>query len=93
MERTYIVECYWPGVTQRAYAEAVTRVRAAAGATREVRFLDSLLVPVDEAAYFRFAGGSAADVEQACRRAGLSYARILEYVGLPEDAEPPAPAG
>jgi hypothetical protein len=54
-----------------------------------VRFLDSLLVLADEAAYYRFAGGAAAAVEQASRCAELPFARIVEYVRPSEDAAPP----
>jgi hypothetical protein len=88
VERTYVVECYWPGVTRPVYAETVTRAGAAARAFdvdgRTVRFLDSLLVPSDEAAYFRFASQSREDVEQVCVAAQLPFERILEYVAAPD---------
>lgn len=84
MQRAYLVECFWPGVTEQAYAEAAGRVGAAARALRAdgraVRLLDSLLVPADEVAFYRFTSRSVADVEQACARARLPFERILECV-------------
>ncbi|MEU1268628.1 hypothetical protein [Streptomyces sp. NPDC005799] len=88
-ERTYLVECYWPGVTASALADAGIRAAAAARELstlgRNVRFLGSLLVPADETAFCRFAGGCAADVERVSTLARLPFARILESVELPGD--------
>ncbi|MPY80513.1 MAG: hypothetical protein GEV04_19090 [Actinophytocola sp.] len=81
MIRSYLVECYWPGVTTATYAATVDRVAATAlPADRGVRFLDSLLVPVDEVVFYRFSGQSRTDVEWACTAAELPFQRILEYV-------------
>jgi len=76
------VECYWPGITTAAYAETVDRLASAAVATddADARFLDSLLVPVDEVVFYRFTGQSATAVERLCAHAGLRFHRILEYV-------------
>jgi len=84
MTRTYLMECYWPGVTEQAYAETAARAshaaRALQGSGHDVRFLDSLLMLADETVFYRFAGASAADVEEVCTRAGLQVGRIVEYV-------------
>jgi hypothetical protein len=83
VERTYLVECYWPGVTEHAYAATVGEAGSIVRAARQspgVRLLDSLLVPVDESVFYRIAGVSVRDVECVCRRAGLPFTRILEYI-------------
>lgn len=87
MDRTYLVECYWPGVTTFSCAEAMARAGEVAQAMRaegrEIRFLDGLLLLTDEVAFYRFASPSTSDVEQACARARLPYERISEYIALP----------
>jgi hypothetical protein len=92
MEQAWLVECFWPGVTPQAYAEAVGRAATAARALqadgRHVRLLDSLLVPADEFAFYRFTSPSVANVERACAQAGLPFERILECL-----TEPAVPTG
>jgi hypothetical protein len=50
MEATYLVECFWPGVTREAVEAANERARERAALLRRegssLRFLGSLLVPV-----------------------------------------------
>jgi hypothetical protein len=86
---TYLVECFWPGVTASALADAGIRAVAAAHELstpgRDVRFLGSLLVPADETVFCRFAAGCVADVERASTLARLPFARILESIELPGD--------
>jgi hypothetical protein len=87
VDRTYLVECYWPGVTRAALTEAGVRAAAAARQLRilgrDVRFLGSLLIPADETAFCRFAAACAADVEHAGTLAQLPFDRVLESVELP----------
>ena len=84
--RTYLVECYWPGVTDAAFAgkaaqaAAVTRDLQAAGHILE--FLGCVLVPTDEVAFWRFKSESRGSVEEASARAGLAYDRVVECVEL-----------
>lgn len=80
---SYMVECYWPGVTPEALgiteAEAV---RAARGLTEEgtpVKYVDSILVPEDESAFLLFEAPSLAAVEEASRRARIPFARVVRY--------------
>jgi hypothetical protein len=94
----YLVECMWPGVTEKACAEAAARAGAATQALAvggcELRFVDGLLIPDDEVVLFRFAGGSHMSVEQVCVRAALPYERILEYTAWPPaERTDPAAAG
>lgn len=98
MPRVFLVEHYWPGVTQASFAEATSRV---AGAVRqmaesgaEIQFLHSTLVPEDEAAYCVLSADSERDVTAAYEAAAVPFERILAAV---ESATPgrasPLPVG
>ena len=84
MARTYLVECYWPGVTEADHADAAARAEAVARELRAgghaIDFLDALLVRGDEIAFFRFAASSRQQVELASTRARLPFDRVVEYV-------------
>jgi hypothetical protein len=88
--KTYVVECYWPAVTQDQHAVAAGRARAAAGEARrrgrELEFLGSILIPVEETVFCLFAGCED-DVRAASRRAGLPFERVLE--SIPSDLAAP----
>lgn len=77
---TYLVECYWPGVTRAAAHEAIGRARAAAaeisGAGRHVRLVHSTFIAADEAVLSIFEAVSAPAVREASEQAGLSVDRI-----------------
>ena len=82
---TFLVEHYWPGVTESGFSAAAESLRsaseaiaAAAGGT--LRYLHSTLVPEDEAAFCVFHASSRALVEQAYARAGVRFERILDAV-------------
>ena len=81
--RGYLVECYWPGVTEQAVADAAHRaVQAAAEIRRQghdVDFLTAILVPADETVFCLFEGQEAA-VRAASERAGIPVERVLESV-------------
>ena len=81
--RGYLVECYWPGVTEQAVADAARRaVQAAAEIRRQghdVDFLTAILVPADETVFCLFEGHEAA-VRAASQRAGVPVERVLESV-------------
>jgi hypothetical protein len=89
MARTFLVECYWPGVTEPEHAAAAARAEAVARELRSggllIDFLDTLLVPRDEIAFFRFAAPSRKQVELASARALLPFDRVVEYVEVPPD--------
>ena len=88
--RTYVVECYWPAVTQHQHAAAATRARTAASEVRsrgrEVEFLGSILIPVEETVFCLFTG-SEEDVRAASMSAGLPFERVLE--SIPSGLAPP----
>lgn len=86
VEATYLVECYWPGLTVEAVEAADARARERAAALRaqgsSVRFLGALLVPGDEVAFFQFGGSSADEVARAAREAGLPLDRVVAALRL-----------
>lgn len=92
MAGTYLVECYWPGVTRAAVCEAIGRAYAAAaeisGAGRRVRLVHSTFVAGDEAVLSLFEAVSAQAVREANEQAGLSVDRI----SMADDVAPPAGA-
>ena len=76
---TFLVEQFWPGVTEAEFLAAAERVRASA-ADIGLTFLHVTLVPGDEAAFSVFAADSAELVQEAYRRAGVPFERILDAV-------------
>jgi hypothetical protein len=81
---TFLVECFWPGVTEGAHAAATARAGAAAAALRargiDITFLGGELVPDDEVAFYRFAAADRSDVELVSSMADLPYERIVPYI-------------
>lgn len=91
--KTWLVECYWPDVTQQAHAAAADRARAAVEQLRAdghaVRFLDSVLMPTDEVVFYRFEASSPDAVEQARRwPAGRVMPGSGTWVRPPESSSP-----
>lgn len=86
MEATYLVECFWPGVTREAVEAANGRAGERAAERRSegssLRFLGSLLVPEDEVVFFRFAAASGEEVTRASRDAALPFARVVASLWL-----------
>jgi hypothetical protein len=82
--QTFLVEHYWPGATAERFEAAAARVRAATermrGEGARIRFLHSVFVPEDEAAYCVFEAPAAAGVEEAYRRAAVRFERIVVAV-------------
>jgi Nickel responsive protein SCO4226-like len=78
--KSYLVECYWPGVSEEVLAAAVERAREAAAELRrhggEVDFLTAILVPADETVFCLF-DGAEADVHAVSERAGVPFERVL----------------
>ena len=94
MEATYLVECFWPGVTQEAVEAANGRARERAAALgREgssLRFLGSLFVPADEVVFFQFTATSSEEVARASLEAQLPFDRVALSVWIePEESGVP----
>jgi hypothetical protein len=85
----FIVERYWPGVTEADVRRAAAALSAAgAGA----RYLGSILMPGDEVVLFRFDADSAAQASARSAQAGLRCDRVVPAVFLdPRDEAPPGP--
>ena len=81
---TFLVEHYWPGVTESGFSAAAESLResaeAIAAAGGALRYLHSTLVPEDEAAFCVFHAASRSLVEEAYARAGVRFERILDAV-------------
>ncbi len=77
----YLVESYWPGVSEVQLAEAAARARDAVAELRrrgrEVEFLGSILVPADETVFWQFEGREE-DVRAVSVSAGVPFERIHE---------------
>jgi hypothetical protein len=88
LRRSYLVECYWPGVCEQALREGARRARQAAlelrRQGRNVVFLRSILIPIDETVFCLW-GGSEADVRTASERAGMPFERVLESLQIDGD--------
>jgi hypothetical protein len=80
VEATYLVECFWPGVTREAVEAANGRACHQAEVLRRegssLRFLGSLLVPSDEVVFFQFVATTSAEVARAAREAQLPFDRV-----------------
>jgi hypothetical protein len=80
---SYLVECFWPSVSPEQLADVETRVEAAASALRgegrEIDFVGSILVIVDESVFCLF-DGCETDVRSVSQEAGIPFERVLETV-------------
>ena len=83
--RSWLVECYWPGVTRHKLSLAAERARAAAlelqSQGRRLEFVGSVLVPADETV-FCFFDGVEQDVRAVSAHAGIQVERVLESVRI-----------
>jgi hypothetical protein len=90
MSPTFLVECFWPGVTEAQVCAAAARAVAFPGRDEHaVRYLDSILIPDDEIVLFLASGPSAEAVHDHATRAGLRCDRVVESVRHAS----PSPAG
>ena len=84
--RMFLVECYMPGVAERDVAAASERAQRVAeefrADGRDVAYLGALFVAADEAVYHQFHASDASVVVDASRRAGLSFERVVESIGV-----------
>jgi hypothetical protein len=81
----FIVERYWPGVTEADVRQAEAALHTASAA--DVRYLGSILMPGDEVVLFRFDALSARQVAASSEQAGLRCDRVVPAVFL----DPPDP--
>lgn len=80
----YLVECYVANERRDELSGAETRARAAARAMARdgiaIRYIRSTFIPEDDTCFHVFEGPSAAAVDEATRRADISYDRIVEAI-------------
>ena len=85
--RTFLVECYLPGVDEAAVSAAAASARHAAETLTErgdpIAYLGATLVPADEVVFHAFTASDAATVEAASLVAGLAFERVVESTGVP----------
>jgi hypothetical protein len=83
--RSYLVECYWPGVSAEKLAAAAERAQKAAAHLRsrgrELHFRGSILVPADETVFYLF-DGDEADVRAVSEYSGVPFERILKSLPI-----------
>ena len=86
--RSYVAECFWPGVSRAQVEEldlrAAHETAVSSGSGPQVRYHGSMLIPHDEVVFCFFDGPSAIIVEAAARRAQIPFARIVESTGIPQ---------
>ena len=78
---TYMVECYWPEITEkqaRGALTSVTQSQNASGASDQVQAIGCFLIPSDGMAIFLFVGPSADMVKEAGKLTNLPFDRIVE---------------
>lgn len=96
VQTSYLVECFWPGVSPAELATVAGRAQEAArslqGRGRELRFLGSILLPSDETV-FCFFEGQEADVREVSEQAGVPYERVLEAIRFEGDDRPEEESG
>ena len=82
--RTFLVERYWPGITEVTFRAAHDRLRRAAETLRregiDVVHVRSTLAPGEEVVFSFFRAESTADVAEANRRGGVPFDRIVPVV-------------
>jgi len=83
--RSYLVECYWPGVSEQDLDATLGRVREAARVLRRdgrpVDLVGTIVVPADETVFCLF-DGLEADVRTVSIRAGVAFERVLESLRI-----------
>jgi hypothetical protein len=86
LSRTYLLECYKPGLERTDAEFATDRALAASAELREegrkIEYVGAILVPEDEVVFHVFAAESAAAVREASVRASVEYERIVESVAV-----------
>jgi hypothetical protein len=84
--RTYLVECYSPGITHADVESSARRAAAAASKLshegRAVEYDGAILVPEDETVFHLFSSGSAEVVREASTRAAVRFERVVESVAV-----------
>ena len=93
----FLVEHYWPDATAGTFVSVSDRLNAAvndmAGSGATLRLLHATFVPEEECAMCVFASTGPELVEEAYRRAGVGFERILSVVEIGPGSATPSSAG
>jgi len=100
--KTYVVECFLPGVddaaVHRAADDAAAAVRAIGGPEHGIEYLGALVMAVDEVVLHAFRAVDRELVSQASAAAHLQFERVIESVEVlpmplikPNDRQATAP--
>jgi hypothetical protein len=85
--RTFLLECFWPGVTEAVIADASGRARRVARELGDdghpTRYLGSQFVPGDEVVFFEVEADSEETVRALGDLAGIPYERVVGSVRVP----------
>ena len=88
--RTFVVECFLPGVDDAAVRQAADEIAAAIRrrdpGSGDLEYLGALLMAVDEVVLHSFRASGLEAVRQVSVAAGLPFARILESVEVTPDS-------
>jgi Protein of unknown function (DUF4242) len=91
--RTFLVECYSPGVHPADVRAASERASVAAGEIqgegRAVQYLSAMLMARDEVVFHVFAASDEDAVREAAVRARLPFERVVESIAITATAAPP----
>jgi len=83
-ERTFLVECYAPGIVRADVEREVARVfKTSAELRREgrnVEYVGTILVPADEVVFHLFTSQCEGTVRDATVRASVAFERIVESI-------------
>jgi hypothetical protein len=83
--RTFVVECYWPEITEDQIRETLTQVAPATVAGDpggRVESVGCILIPSDGMALFVFRGGSEDLVRERSADSDVPFDRIVESIQI-----------
>jgi hypothetical protein len=87
--RTWLVECFLPGVDDDDVSAAADRARAAVrtlrGTGRRIDYLGAVLMAADEVVFHAFAADEPEIVRAASSAASLGFERVVESMTWPPD--------
>jgi hypothetical protein len=89
--RTYIVECYWPAVTEELVRMTFGRIASATrqDATAEgVQLLGCILMPSDGMVLFLFRAPTESSVKDQSGLSEVPFDRIVESIQIGLDLQP-----
>jgi hypothetical protein len=82
--RTYLAECFWPGVTETQLVTAAEHARG----THHATWLELIAIPADEIVLWLYRAAAPVAVADAARHAGFPAERIVESIRIRPDRSP-----